>query len=59
MEFLRNAGCDRIQGYYFSRPLSAEEYEKLMAEEALRRDEKKPYKKGVLLVDDVTMLRKS
>lgn len=30
VEFLRNLKCDDIQGYYFSKPLPAEEYEKLL-----------------------------
>ena len=59
LDFLRNVGCDRIQGYYFARPLMVEAYEKLIAEEFLRRDERTVYKKGILLVDDVRMLRKS
>ncbi len=29
-EFLRDLGCDTIQGYYFSKPLPAEEFEKLL-----------------------------
>ena len=31
MEFLRGAGCDEIQGYYFSRPLPAGEFAALFA----------------------------
>lgn len=59
LEFVRNVGCDKIQGYYFSRPLKQDEYAKLIAEETQNGDRKVVYKKGVLLVDDVTMLRKS
>ena len=33
LERLRNAGCDIIQGYYFSRPLPPEEFEKLIVKE--------------------------
>ena len=28
LRLLRDAGCDLVQGYYFSRPLPAEEFEK-------------------------------
>lgn len=27
LEFLRNQGCDEVQGYYFSKPLPAEQFE--------------------------------
>ncbi|MCY1236534.1 Phytochrome-like protein cph2 [compost metagenome] len=30
VEFLRQSGCDEIQGYFFSRPLSAPDFETLM-----------------------------
>ena len=30
VEFLRQSGCDEIQGYFFSRPLSAQDFETLM-----------------------------
>ncbi len=33
VEFLRGAGCDYVQGYYFARPMPSEEYEKLICEE--------------------------
>ncbi len=32
LEFLRSLKCDEIQGYLFSKPLSAEEATKLLAE---------------------------
>lgn len=32
LEFLMNKGCDLIQGYYFSKPLSEEEFEELLKE---------------------------
>ncbi len=35
LEFLRNLGCDQIQGYYFSRPLPATEMERLLRENRL------------------------
>ena len=30
-EFLKSHGCVEMQGYYFHRPMPAEEYDKLMA----------------------------
>ena len=33
LEILKKAGCDLVQGYYFSRPLPAEEFEKLIRKE--------------------------
>jgi diguanylate cyclase (GGDEF)-like protein len=30
MDFLKNAGCDDIQGFYFSKPISAAEFELLL-----------------------------
>ncbi|MBQ9572456.1 MAG: EAL domain-containing protein [Acidaminococcaceae bacterium] len=33
MLMLKNAGCDLIQGYYFSRPLPPEEFERLIVRE--------------------------
>ena len=29
-EFLKNYGCDYLQGFYFSRPVPEEEFEKLL-----------------------------
>lgn len=57
LEFLRNVGCDRIQGYYFSKPLTLDEYETLMEKEGEREDGGVIYKKGVLVIDDIRMLR--
>jgi EAL domain-containing protein (putative c-di-GMP-specific phosphodiesterase class I) len=31
LAFLKQQGCDEIQGYYFSRPISAEEFTKLLS----------------------------
>ncbi|WWR16008.1 EAL domain-containing protein [Lachnospiraceae bacterium JLR.KK008] len=59
LEFLKNVGCDRIQGYYFAKPLTMEEYEELMLKELPPVSETNKYKKGVLLVDDVKMFRRS
>ena len=33
MELLKAAGCDIIQGYYFSKPLPAEEFDRLIEAE--------------------------
>jgi diguanylate cyclase (GGDEF)-like protein len=33
LEILREAGCDLVQGYYFSHPVSAEEFEKMIIDE--------------------------
>ena len=33
MQFMRENGCDLIQGYYFSKPLPPEEFEKLIEKE--------------------------
>jgi EAL domain-containing protein (putative c-di-GMP-specific phosphodiesterase class I) len=30
MEYLRSLGCDQMQGYYFGKPLPAEEFRKLL-----------------------------
>jgi len=32
LDYLRRHGCDEIQGYYFSRPLPAPEFEQLLVE---------------------------
>ena len=42
LSLLQDAGCDLVQGYYFSRPLPAEEFEKLIQREiAIDRKENK------------------
>ena len=33
LQILRDAGCDIVQGFYFSRPLPAEEFEALIQKE--------------------------
>ena len=33
LDILQAAGCDLVQGFYFSRPLPAEEFEKLIEKE--------------------------
>jgi EAL domain-containing protein (putative c-di-GMP-specific phosphodiesterase class I) len=32
LDYLRSQGCDEMQGYYFSRPLPAAEFEQLVRE---------------------------
>jgi sensor c-di-GMP phosphodiesterase-like protein len=32
LDFLRTAGCDEYQGYHFSRPLPAADFERLIRE---------------------------
>ncbi len=41
MNLLKAAGCDYVQGYYFSRPLPAEEFEKLIIKEIEASKERK------------------
>jgi EAL domain-containing protein (putative c-di-GMP-specific phosphodiesterase class I) len=33
LTLLKNAGCDQVQGYYFSRPVPPEEFEKFIIRE--------------------------
>ncbi len=40
LKLLKDAGCDLVQGFYFSRPLPAEEFERLI--EAERSSERRP-----------------
>lgn len=37
VDFLKKAGCDIIQGFYFSKPLSADEFEKKLRDEKERQ----------------------
>ncbi len=32
LEFLKNSNCDKVQGYYYSKPVSAKEFEKFLYE---------------------------
>ncbi len=41
LKLLQDAGCDFVQGYYFSRPLPPEEFEKLIDREIKMEKEKK------------------
>jgi len=38
LQFLKNNGCDEIQGYYFSRPVTADEFTALLRKEFNLRD---------------------
>jgi diguanylate cyclase (GGDEF)-like protein/PAS domain S-box-containing protein len=38
LDFLRGLGCDQIQGYYFSRPLPAAQFERLLLAQRLQED---------------------
>ncbi len=37
IDFLRQNGCNTVQGYYYSRPVSAEEFEKLLSVVFIKR----------------------
>lgn len=62
LTYLRNHGCDEMQGFYFSRPVPAVEVEQLLREEkSLRfseRDSSSP-KMTLLLVDDEPLVLKA
>lgn len=58
-EFIKNIGCDEIQGYYFAKPMPADEFCSFMMKQPRQQKDRTGYKKGVLVVDDVTVIRKS
>ncbi|MBR1524155.1 MAG: EAL domain-containing protein, partial [Lachnospiraceae bacterium] len=35
-DFLRDAGCDIAQGYYYSKPIPTDEFERLLEEGSLK-----------------------
>ncbi|WP_334297847.1 hypothetical protein [Anaerostipes hadrus] len=37
MEILRQIGCDEIQGYWYSKPLSMEDYKELLQSEKISK----------------------
>jgi diguanylate cyclase (GGDEF)-like protein len=53
MNFLRNRGCDEMQGFYFSRPLPADKFEQLLSEGRKLCPPSGPLaQRTLLLVDD-------
>ncbi|MGB3222256.1 MAG: EAL domain-containing protein [Desulforhopalus sp.] len=54
LNYLRNQGCDEMQGYLFSKPISADDFAKIIKEDRhlciLRDDE--PHLKTILILDD-------
>ena len=40
LNLLRDAGCDYVQGYYFSRPLPAADFENLIKKEIEAKKER-------------------
>lgn len=62
LSYLRNHGCDEMQGFYFSRPVPAAEVEQLLREERSlhfsERDSSSP-QKTLLLVDDEPLVLKA
>jgi len=55
LNYLRQHGCDEIQGYYFSRPVTPQAFEQLLREDhqlQLVTDNRHGLKKAILLVDD-------
>ena len=61
LEHLKDLGCDYIQGYYLSRPLDPADFEKLLREQLLKKENRErnfrlageqKEKKGILLLAD-------
>ncbi len=54
LSYLRKQGCDEMQGYYFSKPVPAEEFAQILKDDRhlnLPKDDG-PHMKTILLVDD-------
>ncbi|GGN96261.1 putative bifunctional diguanylate cyclase/phosphodiesterase [Saccharibacillus kuerlensis] len=47
LEFLREAGCDEVQGYYLSRPLPADGVEQLLNERSQAKNRSEPEESAV------------
>lgn len=59
-EMLKSMGCEYIQGYYFSRPLSIVEFQKHLENGRIKRNvPKTDVKKTILVVDDIKLNRAS
>ncbi len=57
VDFLRNIGCDSIQGYFFSPPIKPMEFRNLLAGQEEPDREREQRKRGILLVDDMRLAR--
>lgn len=60
-KFLLDCGCDCIQGYYYSRPLSVKDFEDLMTSRDVVEGITRPNdtRKTILIVDDMEITRTS
>ena len=59
LSYLRNQGCDAMQGYFFSKPVSAQEFAQLLLEDrhlSLPEENNSPHIKTILLVDDEQLI---
>lgn len=60
LRFLRNVGCEKLQGNFLSEPIARRELYKLLYEESQKKSGHLPdHRNGILLVDDVVLLRKA
>ncbi len=59
LELLTSMGCDNVQGYYFSRPITTEEFRMRLLDEASMEDNLliRNFKRTILVVDDQDMDR--